>query len=676
MGFQVSPGVNVSEIDLTTIVPAVATTSAGFAGCFRWGPVGERVLVDSPNRLREIFGPPDDNTSNFFFTAYNFLGYGNNLSIVRAFGNSAGNANSLNTQGVLIKNRSHFDGGASASLSTAEFIAKYPGGLGNSIAVVVFDDNGRTGGASLGLTGALPIGQTSITGGFSGGGNVGRTLLEGDRIIFANGDVHTITETVSGVSMSGDLAGNNTTINFTPALREAKAAGSTLEIESRFAQFFPAAPSTTDSVAAAGGTNDELNIAVIDHDGKWTGNKLEVLELYPGVSKATDAVDFQGNKLFYKEQINDRSNYIWARANLAGINSGDNDKTTTFNSITSSYINTGVGGFTGVSANASPAHSGRILALSGSQDDNLTTYGATVGNGDLVTAYKEFEDPESVDCSLLLGGPADATVQSILVDICDARKDCIAFLSPVQSAADPAGLVQDKTTEDAAKAVVNFRDNTLNKSSSFAVLDSGFKVMLDPYNDVLRHVPLNGDIAGLCARTEQEQEAWFSPAGFNRGQIRGVVKLDFNPRQTQRDELYKSGINPVVSFPGEGTVLFGDKTLQSKPSAFDRINVRRLFIVLEKAIATAAKFLLFEFNDEFTRAQFRNLVVPFLRTVQSRRGLTDFKVVCDETNNPGDVVDRNEFVGDIFIKPNRSINFIQLNFIATPTGVDFTEVGG
>ena len=281
-----------------------------------------------------------------------------------------------------------------------------------------------------------------------------------------------------------------------------------------------------------------------------------------------------------------------------------------------------------------------------------------------------------MDCSLLLGGPADATVQSILVDICDARKDCIAFLSPVQSATDPAGLVQDKTTEDAAKAVVNFRDNTLNKSSSFAVLDSGFKVMLDPYNDVLRHVPLNGDIAGLCARTEQEQEAWFSPAGFNRGQIRGVVKLDFNPRQTQRDELYKNGINPVVSFPGEGTVLFGDKTLQSKPSAFDRINVRRLFIVLEKAIATAAKFLLFEFNDEFTRAQFRNLVVPFLRTVQSRRGLTDFKVVCDETNNPGDVVDRNEFVGDIFIKPNRSINFIQLNFIATPTGVDFTEVGG
>ena len=200
--------------------------------------------------------------------------------------------------------------------------------------------------------------------------------------------------------------------------------------------------------------------------------------------------------------------------------------------------------------------------------------------------------------------------------------------------------------------------------------------MLDRYNDVLRYVPLNGDIAGLCARTETEQEAWFSPAGFNRGQIRGVVKLAFEPRKSHRDELYKAGVNPVVSFPGEGTVLYGDKTLQSKPSAFDRINVRRLFIVLEKAIATASKYLLFEFNDEFTRAQFRNMVIPFLRTIMSRRGIYDFKVVCDETNNTGEVIDRNEFVGDIYIKPARSINYIQLNFIATKTGVDFSEVGG
>jgi phage tail sheath protein FI len=308
--------------------------------------------------------------------------------------------------------------------------------------------------------------------------------------------------------------------------------------------------------------------------------------------------------------------------------------------------------------------------------DDYTKGGTDLSNADLVTSFLEFEDAETVDVSLILGGVSDATAQKILIDMCDKRKDCIAFLSPVESSSVPAGLVQNKTAGEAATTVRDWRNNTLNKSSSYAVLDSGFKVMLDRYNDVLRYVPLNGDIAGLCARTEVEQEAWFSPAGFNRGQIRGVVKLAFEPRKAHRDELYKAGVNPVVSFPGEGTVLFGDKTMQAKPSAFDRINVRRLFIVLEKAIATASKYLLFEFNDEFTRAQFRNMVIPFLRTIMSRRGIYDFKVVCDETNNTGEVIDRNEFVGDIYIKPARSINFIQLNFIATKTGVDFSEVGG
>ncbi|SVC71853.1 uncharacterized protein METZ01_LOCUS324707, partial [marine metagenome] len=213
-------------------------------------------------------------------------------------------------------------------------------------------------------------------------------------------------------------------------------------------------------------------------------------------------------------------------------------------------------------------------------------------------------------------------------------------------------------------------------STSYAVIDSGYKYMFDKYNDVYRYVPLNGDTAGVCARTDAVADPWFSPGGFNRGQIRGAVKLAFNPNQTQRDELYKSRVNPVVSFPGQGTVLFGDKTAQSKPSAFDRINVRRLFIVLEKAIATAAKFQLFEFNDEFTRAGFRNLVEPFLRDVQGRRGITDFAVVCDDTNNTGEVIDRNEFRADIFIKPARSINFITLNFVATRTGVAFSEVAG
>ena len=220
------------------------------------------------------------------------------------------------------------------------------------------------------------------------------------------------------------------------------------------------------------------------------------------------------------------------------------------------------------------------------------------------------------------------------------------------------------------------KSSTLFPSSSYATLDSGWKYQFDKYNDLYRFVPLNGDVAGLMVRTDNTRDPWWSPAGFNRGNVKNVVKLPYNPLKAQRDQLYKKGINPIVTFPGQGTVMFGDKTLLAKPSAFDRINVRRLFIVLEKAISTASKFTLFEFNDDFTRAQFRNMVEPFLRDVQGRRGIFDFRVVCDESNNTGEVIDRNEFIGDIYIKPARSINFIQLNFVAVRTGVEFEEVVG
>jgi phage tail sheath protein FI len=299
-----------------------------------------------------------------------------------------------------------------------------------------------------------------------------------------------------------------------------------------------------------------------------------------------------------------------------------------------------------------------------------------VTNGELQTAYDKFKDGETVDINLLLTGPSDTTGDTTgvtkataVIDVAEFRKDCVAFISPPKEASvdqqDP--IVQTVKVKTFADALA---------STSYASIDSGHKYQYDKYNDVYRYVPLNGDIAGLCARTDNVADAWFSPGGLNRGQIRGAVKLAFSPNKSQRDELYRARVNPVVTFPGQGTVLFGDKTALAKPSAFDRINVRRLFIVLEKAISTASKFQLFEFNDEFTRAQFRNLVEPFLRDVQGRRGLTDFKVVCDDTNNTGDVIDRNEFRADIFIKPNRSINFITLNFIATRSGVSFSEVAG
>jgi phage tail sheath protein FI len=287
---------------------------------------------------------------------------------------------------------------------------------------------------------------------------------------------------------------------------------------------------------------------------------------------------------------------------------------------------------------------------------------------DRVSSYvNKFADAEEIDISLVMAANASTTLASAIKDLVDSRKDCVGFVSP--------GLVDVVDNDQSEVSDITTYRNAIG-SSSYMVMDSGWKYQFDKYNNVYRWVPLNGDIAGLCVRTDFERDPWFSPAGFNRGQIKNIVKLAWNPTKAERDDLYKIGVNPVVSFPGEGIVLYGDKTLQSKPSAFDRINVRRLFIVLEKAIARAAKYSLFEFNDAFTRAQFVALVEPYLRDVQGRRGIYDFRVVCDETNNTPEVIDRNEFVGDIYIKPARSINFIQLNFIAVRTGVAFDEIVG
>jgi phage tail sheath protein FI len=293
----------------------------------------------------------------------------------------------------------------------------------------------------------------------------------------------------------------------------------------------------------------------------------------------------------------------------------------------------------------------------------------TATQATLQLAYDKFINPEEVDVSLILTGDHSITIQQYVIDnICEARKDCVAFISPAK--ANCVNNIGEETSD-----IIDYK-NGVGRSSSYVVMDSTWKYQFDKYNNVYRWVPMNGDIAGLCVRTDYQRDPWFSPAGFNRGQIKNAVKLGWNPTKANRDDLYKNGINPIVTFPGEGTVLFGDKTLLAKPSAFDRINVRRLFIVLEKAIARAARYSLFEFNDEFTRSQFVSLIEPYLRDVKGRRGIYDFKVVCDSTNNTPEVIDRNEFIGDIYIKPARSINFIQLNFIAVRTGVSFEEIVG
>ena len=364
----------------------------------------------------------------------------------------------------------------------------------------------------------------------------------------------------------------------------------------------------------------------------------------------------------------DRSNNIILNGTDAtGSDEGDNLLLETGSNL---LQDTDAGSFTAVDT---PTYD----ALTGGTDD----YDVTLG--EKTKAYDLFKNTEKVDVNLVLGGPS-VTVNSssfgtagdefdtygtMITDLVELRKDCVAFLSPAR------GAVVNIATEERQTSNVKKCFDTL-PSSSYVVYDSGYKYMFDKFNDVFRFVPLNGDVAGVCANTDRVADPWFSPGGYNRGNIRGAVKVAYNPQQADRDILYRARINPVVDFPGQGVVLFGDKTALTRPSAFDRINVRRLFLVLEKAIATAAKFQLFEFNDEFTRAQFRNLVEPFLRDVQGRRGLTDFQVVCDSTNNTGEIIDRNEFVADIFIKPARSINFITLNFVAVRTGVEFSEIIG
>jgi len=296
---------------------------------------------------------------------------------------------------------------------------------------------------------------------------------------------------------------------------------------------------------------------------------------------------------------------------------------------------------------------------------------ATPSSAQKIAGYNKFKSAADLDVSFILGSNADSTLAiHLITNIAESRKDCLAVLSPERADVVNNNSYDGKQRDD----IISFRDAL--PSSSYAVIDSGWKYQYDKYNDLYRYVPLNGDTAGLMVQTDSTRDPWYSPAGYNRGNVKNCIKLAYNPSKSDRDQLYKKGINPVVTFPGQGTVLFGDKTMLAQPSAFDRINVRRLFIVLEKAISTASKFTLFEFNDEFTRSQFRNLVEPFLRDVQGRRGIIDYRVVCDTSNNTGEVIDRNEFVGDIYIKPARSINFIQLNFVAVRSGVEFSEVVG
>jgi co-chaperonin GroES (HSP10) len=651
MAFQVSPGVLVKEIDLTNVVPAVATSIGAIAGEFFQGPVEEIVPVGSEQELVSIFGKPNSTNFETWFTAANFLQYGNALRVVRA-DTGAVNA-TADGSGLKIKNDTDYDNNyADGSGSVGSWAAKFPGTWGNAIGVSIcanataYEESEAT----VVTSGAHAAGDTVVT-----VNNSSTEINVGDIVYFQEADGSQY-EVVS--RSSDDLTIRQLDNPNGGGLKSAITTGTQVRRRWRFYDLFDAAPGTSAWATSKGVTDDEMHVVVYDTTGAITGfdndiagqRTTSVLETFAFVSQGASSKTAQGGTNFYANVINTGSLYVRWMDHPTSLTDAGSD-------LTSGNAYTSVAGDGGVLTDT----------LTGGTDDSLSA-------GESALAYDLFADSETVDINLVMAGPAPASTDGIthatkIIDLCELRKDCVGFISPRR--ADVVGV-----TTGAAQTtnVKGFFDNLA--SSSYVVFDSGYKYMYDKYNDVYRYVPLNGDIAGLAANTDNVADPWFSPAGYNRGQIRGAVKLAFNPTKAQRDILYPARINPVVTFPGQGTVLFGDKTALSRPSAFDRINVRRLFIVLEKAIATAAKFQLFEFNDAFTQAQFRNLVEPFLRDVQGRRGITDFSVVADETNNTGEVIDRNEFVADIYIKPARSINFITLNFIAVRTGVSFSEIGG
>lgn len=774
MAFQISPGVNTSEIDLTTVIPSVATTDGAIGGVFRWGPIGERVLVDSEKNLVERFGKPTNFNAETFFSASNFLAYSNRLYVARAAamtnadstdttfsavavtGTSLSNSDLLNSS---VKNSNDYEN-KTFSNTEVVYVAKYPGAIGNSLKVSIcdstnaFSSNVFVSNSTTNSAIVISVGSNTATAKYSNtsGNTLANTFVSsftvGDNILVGNtttgeqyleiktiavgadnSNVASISNTTSnGVSVSdnfviftnadgefsnGDIVSYaNTTgdqigglvngqeyfvveantsgfklsssqfgavIDITDVGGEAHTfTNDTLNVDITFSNkfrlkedfkiqnqvqrlweyhnLFDAAPGQSDWQAVNGSSaNDEIHIVVEDEDGEFSGAAGSVLEVFQGLSRATDAKSNDNTVNYYKEVINETSNYIW-------------------------FANDRSGAVSNTAANLVDSTNYQPLSISMAQGaDGLDESNATLSI--IGSAYDLFASAENVDISLVIQGKPiggsttvnGETVQNfqlanyIIENICETRKDCIALISP-----DSSKVLNNTGSE--AIGLKNWRGAIT--STSYGVLDSGYKYQYDRYNDIYRWIPLNGDIAGLCARTDSTNDAWWSPAGFNRGNIKNVIKLAWNPSKAERDVLYSNGVNPVTTFPGQGTVLFGDKTLQAKPSAFDRINVRRLFIVLEKAISRSARFSLFEFNDAFTRSQFKNLVTPFLRNIQGRRGITDFLVVCDETNNTPQVIDTNQFVGDIYIKPARSINFIQLNFVAVGTGVQFSEVVG
>jgi hypothetical protein len=618
MVFSVSPSVTVREIDATASIPAIATPPAAIAGVFRWGPTNEKILVTSESELVSRFGKPTDNNAETFFVAADYLSYSNALYVTRVTSADANTA------------------------SGTYFNAKYPGVLGNSLKVgyvtssseytevltdpLLLENTGETDEILINTNEFVLI-TTDDFQSVLGSGDI--LMVGNDDIGYQSLLVDTVAVTTSVDNQgTANTADDITTYTYTITFKNRYSLSATSYLDLTYTRMW--GYSYLFSGAPVAGS---MHVVVEDRTGIISGTAGTVLEVYENVSRTPNTTLSDGTNNYYGTVIENKSAWILAD--------------------TSSTLNT--------SANA-----GGYESLAGGLDGASESL---ISLGRLATGYDLYKDAQEIDISFVLQGKANnANLANYIVsNIADRRKDCVAFISPPLSEVVTPANPQTKMTN-----IINFRNQVQN--SSYFFMDSGYKYRYDKYNDVYRWVPLNGDMAGLCSRIDP----WESPAGYKRGIIKNVVKLAFNPNKEQRDQLYGNDINPVISQVGQGVLLFGDKTGlgTATGSAFTRINVRRLFITLEKAIATVSASFLFDFNDEFTQTQFRNLVEPFLRDIQGRRGIIDFRVISDSSVNTPDVIDRNIFRGNIFVKPSRTINFIELTFIATRTGVEFDEIIG
>ena len=727
----VSPGVKVREVDLTVgRIDALSDQTGAICGPFSQGPVLEPILIENEQELLNIFGKPisSDRQYEYWYSASNYLQYGGVLRVARTDGANLRNANVgavgvASTSTLKIKSYEDYKNNYETT-SSYRFAARNPGAWANGLKVAVIDgaaDQRLTVGAAA--TAALQVGYavtqsttsvvagvgtTSVNDGYlqgiitgigvstidvkvvnrvSAAGSVFPvSYTEGGAYAFTSGTATNVGFGTTSTPGSGlAFLSSSSTIASPSAGLQTSATLTSANVSdwygSQFIQLdngqvlwrsIAEKPGTSGYSAARNSKNDEIHVVIIDDKGSISGNAGTILEKHAFLSKAKDSVNSLGSKVYYKDYVADNSNYLFV-----GVATGNGSIAS---GIQTAFTATSTNNVWGTNTQDVTFNvvGNQLYTLAAGKDysgiNNEGGYSTTLG--DIVGAYELFENEAEYAVNFLINGPGVASNKeqsqakaNKLIAIAELRKDCLAVVSPHREAV--VDVTSSKTQTD---NVVQFFDSLT--SSSYAVFDSGYKYQFDRFNNTFQYIPLNADIAGLMARTSQEQFPWFSPAGTQRGSILNTVKLAYNPSKAQRDTLYTRRVNPVIFSPGGGFVLFGDKTGLSVASAFDRINVRRLFLTLESTIEVAARSQLFEFNDDITRANFRNIVEPYLRDVQAKRGITDFVVICDETNNTPDVIDANEFKADIFIKPARSINFIGLTFVATRTGVAFEEVVG